>query len=167
MGATPGEPHRVGRVTPEGHGSQQNSRKTWFQITLKHMDTKLLKIVQGEARKKNLLVKPDFGPFMDQYLAKTDAIQLSEEQKALVATYLSAKALKIAEVEAKPVVDFSDVKAAIWHYHPHNDPEDPCTETARSLLDRHLSDDLHSKLPNEFQSYLDSLPGLMGGLQHG
>ena len=132
------------------------------------MDKKLLKIVQDEAKKRKLAVKPDFGKFMDQYLAKTDDLQLNEEQKSLVATYLSAKALKIAEVEAKLVVDFSDVKAAIWHYHPRWDPDrGKCIKAAAFLIDEHPSDDLRRQLPDEFQSYLDSLPGLMGGLQHG
>jgi len=121
------------------------------------MDHELLSIINEKASSEDLKVHPDFAPALDDYFVKTGELNLSAAEKKTVATYLSAKALNIARVEKKKILDPSDLKAAMWHFHEPKDLQDTeCKRAAQFILAEHKRGRMAKALPSEFAGYLDT-----------
>jgi hypothetical protein len=120
------------------------------------MDKQLLKIINNKAELLNIEVLSDFGSSLDNYLMKIDELNLGNAERKIVATYLSVKALNIAKVEKKAILDASDLKAALWHFHEPKDLNDTeCKKAATFILNEHVRGLMPNSLPAEFSAYLN------------
>lgn len=102
------------------------------------MDPQLEQHLVVEANRYNLKISPNAVQWLDEYV-NLFFRERSRKEKLVIETYLSQAALRIARTEKKRVVEFDDVKAAVWLFHLPEHPDDPCAAAGERALNEEMA----------------------------